>query len=71
MQQAVHAFTRGSAYAAFEEHYKGALAPGMLADFVVLGDDIFTIDRDGIGETSVDATVVGGALLHDRVGLHS
>lgn len=71
VQQAVHAFTRGSAYAAFEEHYKGALAPGMLADFVVLGDDIFTIDRDGIGETSVDATVVGGALLHDRIGLHS
>ena len=71
VEQAVHAFTRGSAYAAFEEQYKGALAPGMLADLVVLGADIFSIDRDGIGDTPVDATVVGGQILHDRVGLGS
>lgn len=71
VQQAVHAFTVGSAYAAYEEHYKGTLAPGMLADLVVLGADIFSIDRDGIGETSVDATVVGGQILHDRIGLGS
>jgi len=67
--QAVHAFTVGSAYAAFEEHYKGRLAAGMLADFVVLGADIFSIDRDGIGETPVCATVIGGQLMHDTVGI--
>lgn len=68
VEQAVHAYTRGSAYASFEERTKGALAPGMLADFVVLGSDIFSIDRDGIGETSVDATVVGGEVAFDAVG---
>jgi predicted amidohydrolase YtcJ len=41
----------------------------MLADFVVLGADLFSIDRDGIGETRVEATVVGGLVLHDLVGL--
>ena len=69
VEQAVHAYTRGSAFAAYEEATKGALVPGMLADFVVLGRDIFTNDKDGIGETSVDATVVGGTVEFDRVGL--
>ncbi|NBU95482.1 MAG: amidohydrolase [Actinobacteria bacterium] len=69
VHEAVHAYTRGSAYAAHEEQYKGALAPGMVADFVALGADIFSIDRDGIGETPVDATVVGGVIAHDAVGL--
>jgi len=68
-EQALHAYTRASAYAAFEERVKGALAPGMLADFVVLGADPTTVERDGIGETPVLATIVGGAIRHDLVGL--
>jgi len=71
VHEAVHAYTRGSAYAAHEESYKGALAPGMVADFVALGADIFTLDRDGIGEISVDATVVGGVIAHDAAGVGS
>ena len=69
IEQAVHAFTVGSAYAAFEDHYKGRLMPGMLADFVALGADIFSIDRDGIGEIPVAATVVGGQVMYDNAGL--
>ena len=69
VEEAVHAYTRGSAYAAFEERIKGALAPGMLADFVVLGRDMFAEDRDGIGETPVEATIVGGVVAHDLVGI--
>ncbi len=65
---ALAAYTTGSAYAAFEEGRKGTLAPGMLADFVVLGEDLLTVDRDGIGEVPVLATVVGGELAHDTVG---
>jgi predicted amidohydrolase YtcJ len=34
--QALHAWTLGSAYAAFEEHRKGSLVPGKLADLTVL-----------------------------------
>lgn len=67
--EAFRAYTRGSAYAAFEEKVKGALIPGMLADFVVLGADPFTIDRDGIGETPVEATIVGGEFGFDAVGI--
>jgi predicted amidohydrolase YtcJ len=67
--QAVRAYTAGSAYAAREEHLKGTLAPGLLADFVVLGDDLATVDRDGIGETAVLATIVGGDVRYDAVGL--
>ncbi|MCC6434918.1 MAG: amidohydrolase [Acidimicrobiales bacterium] len=66
---ALRAYTAGSAYAAFEEDRKGALAPGMLADFVVLGEDLLAVDRDGIGEVPVLATVVGGEARFDRLGL--
>lgn len=67
--QALSAYTAGSAYAAYEEHLKGRLMPGMLADFVVLGADVTTVDRDGIGETPVGATVIGGEVRYDIVGL--
>ena len=67
--QAVRAYTAGSAYAAREEHLKGTLSPGLLADFVVLGDDLATVDRDGIGETAVLATIVGGEIRYDTLGL--
>lgn len=71
VEQAVSAYTAGSAYAAHEEGRKGRLRAGMLADFVVLGSDIFTIDRDGIGETRVEATVVGGEIAYDRIGIRN
>jgi predicted amidohydrolase YtcJ len=70
IDQALAAYTTGSAYAAFEEGRKGTLAPGMLADFVVLGEDLLRVERDGIGEVPVLATVVGGEVVHDTVGLH-
>ena len=69
ISQALRAYSAGSAYAAFEEHLKGTLTPGLLADFVVLGADIMSVDRDGIGETPVLATIVGGEVRFDRAGL--
>ncbi|MGE0731181.1 MAG: amidohydrolase [Acidimicrobiia bacterium] len=66
---ALRAYTVGSAFAAGEEGRKGTLAPGMLADFVVLGEDLLGVDRDGIGEVPVLATVVGGDPRHDVLGL--
>jgi predicted amidohydrolase YtcJ len=66
VDQAVGAYTRGSAYAAFDEHRKGTLRADMLADFVVLDRDIFDIDRDGIRETRVVATVTGGSVVYDN-----
>jgi predicted amidohydrolase YtcJ len=66
---ALRAYTAGSAYAAFEEDRKGTLAPGMLADFVVLGEDLLQVERDGIGSVPVLATVVGGDVRFDEMGV--
>jgi predicted amidohydrolase YtcJ len=57
---ALRAFTWGSAYAAFEEQVKGTIAPGKLADLVVLDRDPTTCEPAGIKDTRVVATVVGG-----------
>ena len=66
--QALHAWTLGSAYATFQEHDKGSLVRGKLADLAVLSGDPTTVDPERIAELQVLATVVGGELRHD-VGL--
>ncbi len=67
--QALRAYTWGSAYAAFDEDRKGTLTPGKLADLVVLDRDPTTGDPDGIAEIEVLATMVGGHFAFDRSGL--
>jgi predicted amidohydrolase YtcJ len=64
VHDAVVAYCRGSAYAEFMEQQKGALIPGMLADFIVLSQDIFATDVERIPETKVLLTVVGGKMVH-------
>jgi predicted amidohydrolase YtcJ len=60
VEQALKAYTMTAAYASFEENIKGSLEPGKLADFVVLGQDITTIDPANIRNVAVVQTVVGG-----------
>ncbi|KAB8187114.1 amidohydrolase [Microbispora catharanthi] len=69
VEQALRAYTIGSAYAAGEERHKGTLSRGKLADFVVLGDDLFAVAPERIKDVAVLATVVGGALVFDAAGL--
>jgi predicted amidohydrolase YtcJ len=64
--EAVHAFTSGSAYASGEEHLKGSLEPGKLADVVVLSDDIFSIDPVAIADVRVDMTIFDGKVVFER-----
>ena len=61
---ALHAYTTDTAWIAGEEQRRGSLAPGRLADLVVLGDDITTIEPDRIADTEVIATVLGGEFTH-------
>jgi predicted amidohydrolase YtcJ len=64
-EQAVLAYTRGAAYAEFEETEKGTLAPGQLADLAVLSQDIFTVPPDALPATKSVLTMVGGKVVFD------
>lgn len=68
-EQALRAFTYGSAYAAHEEHRKGTLTRGKLADFVVLSDDLLSVPPESIRNLEVGATVIGGAFAYDAAGV--
>ena len=59
-EAALRHFTRDAAYASFDEGTKGTLAPGLLADLVVLSDDIVTVPPAQILKTRVLLTVLGG-----------
>jgi predicted amidohydrolase YtcJ len=63
---AIVGYTRNSAYITFEEDIKGTLEPGKLADFVVLSDDLLTIEPDRILDVQVDLTVLGGKVVYER-----
>ena len=63
--ETIEAYTMGSAYAEFQENEKGSITPGKLADMVLLGDDIFSIDPVRIRDTNVLKTFVGGKLVYD------
>ena len=65
MDDAIAAYTRGSAYAEFAEKQKGLIAPGMLADFVVLDRDITAATPAKLLETKVLRTVVGGKTVYE------
>ncbi len=66
VEEAVHAYTVGSAYASFEENIKGSLEIGKMADFVVLSDDIFHINPNTIADVCVDLTVFDGRIVYAR-----
>ena len=65
IDQAIAAYTTGSAYAEFTEKDKGILAPGKLADFVVLDRDLTAIPAEQILGTRVLRTVVGGKTVYE------
>ena len=62
IEQAVKMYTYGSAFACFQEREKGRLMKGMLADFVVLDQDIFSIESHRIQDTKAIQTWIGGHL---------
>lgn len=70
VEEALSAYGFGSAYADRQEHLKGRLMPGLLADLVVLSDDIHAVDPAAIASLSVVATVVGGVPVFGADRLH-
>lgn len=68
VRQAVYGATLGGAYAAHEDHIRGSLEVGKLADMAVLERDIFTIPPDEIKDVRVDMTVLDGRIVWQRPG---
>jgi predicted amidohydrolase YtcJ len=64
IEQALTAYTRGSAWFSFEEDDRGHLEQGALADVAVLSDDPFEVDPDRLPEVSAELTLVGGRPVH-------
>lgn len=66
MEEAIRGYTRNGAYITFEEDIKGTLEPGMLADMIVLSDDLLTIDFEQILDVLIETTIVGGRVVFER-----
>ena len=63
LDEAVRAFTVGSAYAEFTDHVKGTLTPGKLADLVMLDRDIYQSEPASIDQARVVLTVMDGKVV--------
>jgi hypothetical protein len=67
-EQALRAYTWGSAYASKAEWVKGSIEPGKLADLTVLSDDPVAVSPDRIAGLEVIATVVDGVIRYSALG---
>jgi predicted amidohydrolase YtcJ len=64
VDEALRINTLNGAYASSEEAIKGSITPGKLADFVVLADDLHTVDQEKIKDIQIVRTVVGGNTVY-------
>lgn len=65
-EEALRSYTTWAAYGAFEEHLKGSIEVGKLADFIIIDRDIMLCPEDAIKDTCVLQTVVGGETVYTR-----
>lgn len=65
VDEALHAYTYGSAYASKKEKVLGTLTPRKYADFVVLDADPYKVEPDALHEIGVDITVIGGQVCYE------
>lgn len=66
LEDAIDAYTYGSAYNEFKEDFKGRLKPGFAADLIVLDRDIFSIDKSEIKDIKVEKTIIDGEFVYER-----
>ncbi|MNF96158.1 hypothetical protein D3C84_789390 [compost metagenome] len=69
MENAVRAYTRGSAIAEGKGESKGRLIPGQVADLAVLSQDIFSIHPQHLPETLSVLTMVDGSVVFRDAGI--
>ena len=68
VEEALRAYTRGSAYASHAEQRRGTIASGYLADLTVLAEDPAAVSPDRIAGITVLATLVDGTGRYDVTG---
>ncbi len=66
VEDAIKCYTINSAFAGFEERIKGTIEVGKLADFVVLSDNILTIDPVKIKDVNVEMTIFDGEVIYKK-----
>lgn len=66
LEQAITAYTMGSAYAEFAENEKGSLAVGKLADIVILDTNLYDTPSESFKEVRVVFTIVGGKVVYQH-----
>ena len=66
VKEALDSYTSEAAKGSFEEHIKGKIQSGMLADFLILGDNLFTADVNTIKDIPVLATYMGGKKVYSK-----
>ncbi|MEP6990210.1 MAG: amidohydrolase [bacterium] len=69
VEQALRAYTTGSARAGFQEHEVGMLRPGMLADVVMIDRDLTRVPPASIPDARIMLTIVGGRVVYERDGM--
>ncbi len=65
-EEAIHSYTFGNAFAAFEEDIKGSLEPGKWADLVLLSQNLLTCPDDSIPVAKVLLTIMGGEIKYEK-----
>jgi predicted amidohydrolase YtcJ len=66
LEDALRAYTTGGAFASFQEKEKGSLAPGKLADVVIIDRNLDRIPPETLREARIMYTIVGGRVVFDR-----
>jgi predicted amidohydrolase YtcJ len=66
LKSALDAYTSGAAWASFDEQRKGTIEAGMLADLVVMSDDIFSAPPSRLSSATVEITIFDGKVVFRR-----
>ncbi|HTK53665.1 MAG TPA: amidohydrolase [Gemmatimonadaceae bacterium] len=66
LEDALRAYTRGAAYATFDEKEKGVIATGALADFAIIDRDLTKVAPEAIRDAHIALTAVGGRVVYER-----
>ncbi|MEM2730201.1 MAG: amidohydrolase family protein, partial [Candidatus Korarchaeum sp.] len=63
LKEALRLYTIDAAFFSFEEHMKGSISEGKVADMIILSEDIFGVRREDIRKLKVDLVIKGGEVI--------